>query len=110
MMKTKKIAGLALAAMVGFATLGSAAQAAPFATVGGTSAGVASGIETVRDRGDRRGGHRDRRYRDRRYRGRHPRRHGFRHWYPPRHCYWKRIRVYDAFTDSFYFKERRFCR
>lgn len=116
MMNMNRMTGIALAAMISFGTLGSAVQAAPFAASGATTSGIASGIEQVRDRGDRgergghrdrrhRGGHRDRRYRDRRYR------HGFRdrRWYPHR-CFWKSIRVYDPFLDGFIIKQRRVCR
>ncbi len=112
MIKTKKIAGLAMAAMIGLGAIGGA-QAAPFAAVGpNTSPAVASGIETVSERdGDRRhrGGHRGDRHRG--HRGGHrDRRHGFRdrHWIRPA-CFHKRIRVYDPFYDAFFIKTRLVC-
>lgn len=111
MIKTKKIAGLAMAAMIGLGTIGTA-QAAPFAAVGpNASPAVASGIETVADRdGGRR--HRDGHRGERRgHRGGHrDRRHGFRgrHWVRPA-CFHKRIRVYDPYHDAFFIKTRLVC-
>ena len=103
MNRTTKVAGLAMAALIGLGALGTA-QAAPFAGTG-SKAGIAveRGIDTVSE--ERRGGRRDRRHR----RGH---RHGFhrpgRHWYRP-HCFHKRVRVYDPFFDGFVYTTRLVC-
>lgn len=105
MTKTTKIAGLALAAVIGLGALSGGAQAAPFAGTN-PAAGAMSGIEQVSERHGGRHGHRPRH--------RHGHRHGhpYRpHWRPHRQrCFYKKVRVYDPYYDDFFYRTRRICR